>query len=56
MKAVAPTQNYKMSKQMKVLLSSLHGEKRTNFKKMVIEAENSKVDFSKKKKKETKSE
>ena len=56
MKSVTPNQNYKMSKQMKVLLSNCPSEKRHIYKKMVIEAENSKGDFSKKKKKETKSE
>jgi len=58
MKSVTPNQNYKMSKQMKVLLSNCPSEKRHIYKKMVIEAENTKVDFSRKKKKEkeTKSE
>ena len=48
-----PNENYKMSKLGKTFLANLDGEKRTLYKQMIIQADNS-YGIERKKKKETK--
>ena len=48
-----PNENYKMSKLGKTFLANLHGEARTRYKKMIIQADNS-YGIERRKKKESK--
>jgi len=50
MQSVKPNRNYKMSKQDKIFLSMMQGEERSNYKKNIIDADNTKIEYTKKKK------